>query len=249
MPSSTSQEHMAGQSRHSGSTGTSGSHTHSSQTSGNTGQGQTVQLHEEELRTNKQQVQAGEVQIRKEVVTEQQSRDVPVMREEAVIERHPVERRRAEGEIGSGNETIRVPLREEQVTVEKVPVVTEEISVGKRQTQETQQVSGQVRREEARIENQGGSVGSSGSRWEDAMPSYRSSWEQQHGAQGGQWEQYEPAYRYGHEMSSNPRYQGRSWQDVEPDLQSNWGTQHRETPWERVKDTIRSMWGGSTHRR
>ena len=56
--------------------------------------------------------------------------------------------------IGEG-ETIRVPVREEEVTVEKRPVVTEEISIGKRPVQETEQVSGTVRREEARIEREG----------------------------------------------------------------------------------------------
>ena len=39
--------------------------------------------------------------------------------------------------------------------VEKEPVVKEEIEVGKRQVQETEQVSGTVRREEARVESEG----------------------------------------------------------------------------------------------
>jgi uncharacterized protein (TIGR02271 family) len=80
--------------------------------------------------------------------------DVPVPREVAVIERHPVDRRPADEPIGEG-ETVRVPLREEQVSVEKRPVVSEEISVGKRGVQETEEVSGTVRREEARVEQEG----------------------------------------------------------------------------------------------
>ena len=113
-----------------------------------------VQLREEELRAHKETVQAGEVGIRKEVVAEQQTLDVPVTREEAVIERHPVERRPAHGDIGDSEE-IRVPLREEQVQVEKQTVVSEELSVGKRPVQETEQVSGTIRREEARVETEG----------------------------------------------------------------------------------------------
>ena len=114
-----------------------------------------VQLREEELVARKEAVEAGEVQIRKDVVTEQRSIDVPVTREEVVIERHPVEGRRAsEAPIREG-ESIRVPVREEEVTVEKQPVVTEEIAVGKRQVQDTEEVSGTVRREEARIEREG----------------------------------------------------------------------------------------------
>jgi uncharacterized protein (TIGR02271 family) len=115
---------------------------------------QRVQLREEELRASKQTVQTGDVSIRKEVVTEQQTLDVPVTREEVVIERRPASGQPSDTPIGEG-ETYRVPVREEQVTVDKQPVVREEVSLGKRQVQETQQVSDTVKREEARVERQG----------------------------------------------------------------------------------------------
>jgi len=115
----------------------------------------TVELREEELRARKETVQAGEVGIRKEVVSEQQSIDVPVRREEVVIERHPVEGRKASNADFREGEEIRVPVTEERVEVEKRPVVTEEVTVGTRQVQETQHVTGTVRREEARIEQEG----------------------------------------------------------------------------------------------
>ena len=50
--------------------------------------GQTVQVKEEELQARKQPVETGEVKVRKEVHTEHKSMDVPVQREEVVIERH-----------------------------------------------------------------------------------------------------------------------------------------------------------------
>ena len=116
---------------------------------------QTVQLREEELRANKETVQAGEVGVRKEVVAEEQTVDVPVRREEVVIERRPVEGRApAQGEIGEGEE-IRVPVMAERADVEKETVVTEEVSIGKRQVEETEQVTDTVRREEARLERSG----------------------------------------------------------------------------------------------
>ncbi len=118
-------------------------------------QGRTVELREEELQARKQSVEAGQVRIGKEVVEEQKTLQVPVTREEVTVERHPVARQPSDRPIGDGGETIQVPVREEQVSVEKRPVVTEEIEVGKREVQETQQVSGTVRREEARIEGQG----------------------------------------------------------------------------------------------
>ncbi|MGI9149823.1 MAG: YsnF/AvaK domain-containing protein [Chloroflexota bacterium] len=115
----------------------------------------TVQLREEELRARKETVETGKVRIGKEVVTEQKTLEVPVTREEVTVERHAVERRPATGAIGEGDETIRVPVHEEQVTVDKRAVVTEEIGIGKRKVQETKEVSGTVRREEARIEREG----------------------------------------------------------------------------------------------
>jgi uncharacterized protein (TIGR02271 family) len=117
--------------------------------------GQTVELREEELQARKQPVEKGRVQVGKEVVEERQTMEVPVTREEVTVERRPVSREPSDTPIGQGGENIRVPVREEQVSVEKRPVVTEEISVGKQKVQDTKQVSGTVRREEARIEGTG----------------------------------------------------------------------------------------------
>ena len=111
-----------------------------------------IELREEELRTTKDRVEAGEIRVRKEVVEEERSIDVPVTREEAVIERRPVaERPATDADLETGDE-IRIPLTEEHVRVEKTPVVKEEITVGKRQVQGTERVQDTVRREEARIE-------------------------------------------------------------------------------------------------
>jgi len=80
---------------------------------------------------------------------------VPVTREEVVIEHHAVQGGEvAASAIGEGQE-IRIPVMEEQVSVNKTAVVTEEVSIGKREVQETKQVSDTVRREEAHIEQQG----------------------------------------------------------------------------------------------
>jgi uncharacterized protein (TIGR02271 family) len=113
-----------------------------------------VQLREEQLQVNKQPVQTGEVGIRKEVVTEQKSINVPVNREEVVIERRPVSNEVSNEPISEG-ETIRIPVSEEQVNVSKQTVATGEVAIGKRQVQETQQVSEAVRREKAHIEREG----------------------------------------------------------------------------------------------
>jgi uncharacterized protein (TIGR02271 family) len=114
-----------------------------------------IQLVGEILRVHKDRVQRGEVRLRKEVVIENQNVEVPVSREELVIQRVPVQGREATGQIGAGDKEIRVPLTEEQVRVEKKPVVNEEVRVGKRQVQDTKRVSDTVRHEELRTEHEG----------------------------------------------------------------------------------------------
>jgi uncharacterized protein (TIGR02271 family) len=111
---------------------------------------QRLELLKEVLQVNKRRVQTGEVTLRKEVITEMQTVQVPVTREEMVITRRRVTNAEvAKGEIGTSEE-IRVPLSEEQVTVEKLPVVSEEVIVGKRSVHQTEQVQETVRREELR---------------------------------------------------------------------------------------------------
>jgi uncharacterized protein (TIGR02271 family) len=122
--------------------------------SSNTGE-RRIQLLGEMLRVHKELVQKGEVRVRKEVVTENRMMEVPVTREELVIERRdasggvPVDTN-----IGEGEE-IRVPLTEEQVRVDKQPVVTDEVRIGKKQVTDTRKVSDTVKHEEVKVEKKG----------------------------------------------------------------------------------------------
>jgi uncharacterized protein (TIGR02271 family) len=59
--------------------------------------------------------------------------------------------------------------------------------------------------------------------WNELMPEFRQSWQTRYGSQGGRWEDFEPAYRYGYEMSHDPRWQGREWAQVEPELRRDYG--------------------------
>ncbi len=114
-----------------------------------------VQLREEQLRATKQQVEAGEVRLTKDVITEEKTITVPVQREQVHVEQRNVAPRPAEGAIGDQGETIKVPIMEEQVRIVKQPVVTGEVTIRKEQVQDNQQFSDTVRREEARVEREG----------------------------------------------------------------------------------------------
>lgn len=113
-----------------------------------------LELLEEELDVQKRQVKAGEVRVRKEVVTESRQVEVPVSREELVIERRPAGGRKVDTPVG-GDEEIRVPLMAEEVDVNKHTRVREELEVGKRRVDDTRTVRDDVRHEEAMIDTRG----------------------------------------------------------------------------------------------
>ena len=115
--------------------------------------GQRVQVHEERLDVDKREAQLGEVEVRKEVVSEQVSVPVELRREEAHVEQVDVKDR----PVGPGEDvfqegTTRVPIRGEEAVVNKQAYVTGEVVVDKEQTTERETVSDTVRKERVRAE-------------------------------------------------------------------------------------------------
>ena len=113
-----------------------------------------LRLREEQLDVSKNKVQTGEVEVRKEIIEEQKTINVPVSHEEIVIERRAVNNDSTATPIGA-DETIRIPVSEEQVEVHKNTVVTGEVDIHKREVQGTEQVKDTVKREEARVDKSG----------------------------------------------------------------------------------------------
>lgn len=108
---------------------------------------------EEELAVGKRMVDAGEVDIHKHVETEHVHQPVTRRREEVDVERRPVSGVEA-GRI-TDEEEIRVPLREEEIIVEKRPVVKEEVVVRRRGVDEQVDVDAEVRKERIDVERHG----------------------------------------------------------------------------------------------
>ena len=206
-----------------------------------------LQLREEELVARKQSVESGRVRVAKEIVSQERTLEVPVTREEVYVERHPVERRPSDQPIEAEQRRIEVPVREERVELQKQPVVYEEVSVGKRQVSETEQVSGTVRREEARVQRTGdvniGDATGKPDTWARAMPRYRERWQSRFGTRGGRWDEVEPAYYYAHDLRrSRPEFRGRRWDELEPDLRRDWERRYPTTPWDRAREHVRAGW-------
>ncbi|MCI3196289.1 YsnF/AvaK domain-containing protein [Bacillus sp. HU-1818] len=115
----------------------------------------TMPLREEQLKVDKEDIQTGEVEIGKDVKTEQRDMDIPVKHDEIYVERRPVNDNTGEASPVNDSETIRVPIVEEQVEVTKKPVVTDEVVIGKRTVEENEHVSETVKKEEPRLNKEG----------------------------------------------------------------------------------------------
>ena len=115
-----------------------------------------VRRYEEELEAQKVEREAGRVRVTKDVVEEQRTLEVPVTREEVHVRSRQVDQ--PTGAVGADafrEGTIEVPIREEEVVLSKEVRVAEELEIEKRAVQETERVSGTVRREQVNIEQVG----------------------------------------------------------------------------------------------
>jgi len=107
------------------------------------------------LKVGKREVEAGGVRLRKVVRREIVNQPVELRREEIVIERVPSGKAAApqSGAFEAGE--FYIPLRREEVVIEKEARVREEVRVRKETQSERQQVSEEVRREDVEIESSG----------------------------------------------------------------------------------------------
>jgi uncharacterized protein (TIGR02271 family) len=114
----------------------------------------TLRLRKEELDISKNRVQVGEVELSKEIIEEQKVVDVPVTHEEVVIERRSLNNEDSSEPITS-EESIHIPVSEEQVEVGKHTVITGEVSAHKRLVEENKHVEETLKREEAHVDTEG----------------------------------------------------------------------------------------------
>jgi len=108
-----------------------------------------VPVYEEELTATKRPVEAGNVQINKDVITEERTLDVPITEERVRVTRRAIDRD-ATGTLGADafkEGTIDVPVRTEEVDVQKRVRAAEEVDITKEPVERTKTVTGTVRRE------------------------------------------------------------------------------------------------------
>jgi len=136
------------------------------------GNDQTIQLREEVLHVEKNWVQTGEIRIHKRVITEEKVFRVSVTREEVIIEHVSFNAQPSaipaatdttdatgndEGELVTltDGKSLTILVREEQVSIQKTPMVIEEITITKKIIQEMKPITETLQKEELRVERTG----------------------------------------------------------------------------------------------
>ncbi|WP_366146651.1 PRC and DUF2382 domain-containing protein [uncultured Pseudokineococcus sp.] len=109
---------------------------------------------EERVNVGTQQRESGVARLRKHIVTERVSQEVPVSHEEAVVNREPITDANRGDALSGGDlteEEHEVTLHEERAVVNKETVPVERVSLGTQTVQETETVSTDARREEIEV--------------------------------------------------------------------------------------------------
>ncbi|MBV9170534.1 MAG: DUF2382 domain-containing protein [Chloroflexi bacterium] len=132
------------------------------------GAGARLELREEEVQQRPYSREVGRVRIRRRVITELRRFEIPVQREELVVERADL----GDDQQYSGAEAaapepfqvcdlepgqvIQLDLLEEDIIVQKRAVVFERVEVGKRHTSTLEPVNVELQREQLRVDSPSG---------------------------------------------------------------------------------------------
>jgi uncharacterized protein (TIGR02271 family) len=117
-----------------------------------------VPLADEELHASTREIERGRARVEKAITEEEQELDVPVTEEQVTVNRREVDRDVEPGETVFSEETIEIPLKGEEVVIDKHARVREVIEIGKEQVERVEHVTETVRHEEARVLDEAGNV-------------------------------------------------------------------------------------------
>ncbi|NUL46445.1 PRC and DUF2382 domain-containing protein [Cellulosimicrobium funkei] len=123
--------------------------------------GESVVARNESLNVGTEVHETGRVRLRKHAHTETETVEVPVSREEVVVERESVDPDSPEARQDTGDEEVVVTTHEEVPVVDKT-ATAEKVSVDKNRVQDTERVSGTVQREDIDVDGDPGTSGRRG---------------------------------------------------------------------------------------
>ncbi|OCA84038.1 hypothetical protein A8F94_15000 [Bacillus sp. FJAT-27225] len=111
-----------------------------------------LQLHKEQLQVSKKWSETANVRVYKRTYTEAKQINVPITREELIIETKSVP---SVDTQNSGIETITIPLMEERIEVILHPTVLEDVEIYNQQYKEIIPIQEMLKEEIVRIETMG----------------------------------------------------------------------------------------------
>jgi len=200
-----------------------------------------VPVMEERIGVEKRAGQTGEVQVRKEVESEQVNIPVELRREEVSVNRvdvpdRPVRAGDAPDAFKEG--TIRVPVRGEEAVAHKEAVVTGEVVIDRDVVTERETVTDTVRRERVDVDEN----------FKRNRDGFRQHFEGRRAGLTGtaadtrRYEDAEPNYRRGFTAAHDERFAGRNFEDAEPHLRREYGSTGGSDSWEHLREEIREGW-------
>jgi uncharacterized protein (TIGR02271 family) len=117
---------------------------------------------EEQLHVGTRQTEAGKARLKKYIVTEQETRTVPVSHDEVTITREPITDANRGDALSGGDlteEEHEVVLHEDKVVVDKDVVAVERIKLGTEEVTENQTVTEDVRKEQIEFDDDTNTTG------------------------------------------------------------------------------------------
>jgi uncharacterized protein (TIGR02271 family) len=209
----------------------------------------TIPVVQEEISVGTRQVERGTVRIHTRVTEHPVEEAVRLREEHVTVERHPVNRPATAADLEAAKErTIEMTETVEEPVVSKRSRVVEEVTVHKEAREHTETVRDTVRHQDVEVEQ------GEASRARDVrgFETYAAAFQQHHSttfaSSGTTYEAYEPAYRYGYDLGTSERYQGRDWGALEPDARRDWEARQPGT-WTRFQGAIRHAWEAVRGRR
>ncbi|VXA91136.1 DUF2382 domain-containing protein [Citricoccus sp. K5] len=112
---------------------------------------ETVVARDEHLNVGTERRESGHVRLRKHTYTDTETVEVPVSREEVVVEREPIDPASPEALRDAGDEDVVVTTHEEVPVVDKT-ATAEKVTVDKNTVRDTERVSGTVQREGVEVD-------------------------------------------------------------------------------------------------
>jgi len=202
----------------------------------------TIPVVEEEISVGTRQVERGTARIHTRVVERPVEEAVRLREEHVTVERQPVNRPATAADLEAAKErTIEMTETVEEPVVSKRARVVEEVTVRKEAREHTETVRDTVRHQDVEVEQGEASRARDVRGFETYAAAFRRHHSTAFASSGTAYEACEPAYRYGYDLGTSERYQGRDWTTLEAEARRDWEARQPGT-WERFKGAIRHAW-------